>query len=107
MISLSTGVCVYLAMAVVFGIECLWVDHPENLREGVMRWDGMLQLQEVSEKAFFAQPKAAISAYEADPHRTYTKVMTSSSPRSWQALLARGSGTSSKADRKMCMMMTS
>ena len=51
----------------------------------------------------FARPKAAISAQELDPQRTETKAITSNSPRSCRALLARGSGTSSKADRKICI----
>ena len=50
-----------------------------------------------------ARPNAAISAQELDPHRTETKAMTSNSPKSCRALLARGSGTSSKADRKICI----
>jgi hypothetical protein len=87
-------------------IECLRVDDPEDLRKGIMRWNGMLEFQEILEKLSFARLNAAISAQEVDPHKTDTKAITSNSPRSWRTLLARGSGTSSKADRKICMAMS-
>jgi hypothetical protein len=51
----------------------------------------------------FARPNAAISAQELDPQMTETNEITSNSPRSCRALLARGSGTSLKAERKICI----
>jgi hypothetical protein len=64
--------------------------------------DGMacLSFRKFLKKLSFARPNAAISAQEVDPHKTDTKAITRNSPRSWRTLLARGSGTSSKADRK-------
>ncbi len=51
----------------------------------------------------FAWPKAAGPAQDVAPQSTETKAMTSSAPRSWRAMSARGSGTSSKAERNQCM----
>ena len=39
------------------GVQRLGVDHAKDVREGVMRWNRMLQLQEVPEKTFFCSPK--------------------------------------------------
>jgi hypothetical protein len=38
-------------------IKCLRVDDPEDLRKGIMRWNGMLEVQEVFEKALFCTAK--------------------------------------------------
>jgi hypothetical protein len=53
----------------------------------------------------FARPKADISAQDVAPQRTETNAITRSSPRSCRAFSARGSGTSSKAERKICMVV--
>lgn len=51
----------------------------------------------------YARPNTAISAQELDPQWTETKAITTNSPKSCRALLARGSGTSLKAAGKICI----
>ena len=38
-------------------IQRLRVDHPKHRREGIMRWDGMPEFQEVSENMLFCPPE--------------------------------------------------
>jgi hypothetical protein len=48
-------------------IKRFWVDHPEDLRERVVRRDRMPEPQEVSEKAFFCTAKRCHLSTGAGP----------------------------------------
>ena len=71
--------------------------------------DGMacLILRKSLKMLSFARPKAVISAQDVAPQRTETNAITRSSPRSCRAFSARGSGKLSKAERKICKVVTS
>ena len=62
-----------------------------------------LSFRKSLKKLSFARPNVAIPAQPVAPHSTATKAITRSSPSSWRALSARGSGMSAKAVRKMSM----
>ncbi len=63
-------------------VQRLRVDHPEHRREGVVRWDGMPELQEVSERMLFCPTEVPHLGTIRRPQSTATKPTTSRSQRS-------------------------
>jgi len=85
------------------GIKSPAIDHQNTAWIGVVRRNGVLELQEAFENTLFRLIKGGHLGTTGRAAEQGIKAMTRSSPRSCRAFSARGLGTSSKAERKMSM----